>query len=78
MESVRSIWTDSRLDDFRTSVDSRFDKLEARVDGLSSRVDGLSSRVDALQHTMIQLFAATMVAMVTGFVTLAGLVVTQL
>ena len=78
MEQVRSTWTDSRLDDFKSSVDSRFDKLETRVDGLSARVDGLSTRIDALQHTMIQLFAATMVAMVTGFVTMAGLIVTQL
>jgi tetrahydromethanopterin S-methyltransferase subunit G len=71
MRLKRSTWTDARLDDFKASVDARFDKLEARV-------DGLSARIDALQHTTIQLFIGIMVAMVTGFVTLAGLIVTQL
>jgi hypothetical protein len=60
MESVRSTWTDSRLDD------------------LNGRVSELSGRLDALQHTMIQGFIAMMVVMVTGFMGLAGLIVTKL
>jgi len=67
MESMRSTWTDSRLDD-----------LNDRVSELSARVDGLSGRIDGLQHTMIQGFIALTVAMFTGFVALAGLIVTQL
>jgi hypothetical protein len=64
---MRSTWTDSRLDD-----------LNDRVSDLSARVDGLSGRIDGLQQTMVQAFIALMVAMFTGFVGLAGLIVTQL
>ncbi len=64
---MRSTWTDSRLDD-----------LNDRVSDLSGRVDGLSARIDGLQHTMVQAFIALMVAMLTGFLGLAGLIVTQL
>jgi hypothetical protein len=60
MESMRSTWTDSRLDD------------------LNSRVSDLSGRVDGLQHTMVHGFIAMMVVMVTGFMGLAGLIVTKL
>ncbi len=68
---MRSTWTDSRLDDFKDRVDSRLDEL-------SHRIDGLSGRIDKLRHTMIQGFVAIMVAMFTGFLTLAGLIATQL
>ncbi len=68
---MRSTWTDSRLDDFKESVDARFDEL-------STRVGELSSRIDKLQHTMLQGFVAIMVAMFTGFMTLAGLIATQI
>jgi len=68
---MRSTWTDSRLDDFKESVDARFDEL-------SSRVGELSGRIDKLQHTMLQGFVAIMVAMFTGFLTLAGLIATQI
>jgi len=64
---MRSTWTDSRLDD-----------LNDRVSELSARVDGLSGRIDSLQHTMVQGFIALTVAMFTGFIALAGLIVTQL
>jgi hypothetical protein len=64
---MRSTWTDSRLDD----LNDRFRELSARVDGLSGRVDGL-------QHTMVHGIIAMMVVMVTGFMGLAGLIVTSL
>lgn len=64
---MRSTWTDSRLDD-----------LNDRVGEMSTRVDGLSSRVDVLQHTMVQGFVALVVIMMTGFMGLAGLIVTQI
>jgi tetrahydromethanopterin S-methyltransferase subunit G len=68
---MRSTWTDSRLDDFKEQVDSRFDEL-------SQRIGELSGRIDALQHTTINAFVGMMVAMMTGFVGLAGLIVTQI
>jgi hypothetical protein len=33
MESMRSTWTDSRLDDFAEESGRRFDRLEQRMDG---------------------------------------------
>jgi hypothetical protein len=75
---MRSTWTDSRLDDFKDRVDSRFDNLDGRVSELSGRVDGLSGRIDGIQHTMVQGFIALTVAMFTGFIGLAGLILTQL
>jgi hypothetical protein len=68
---LRSTWTDSRLDDFKSGVDSRLDEL-------SNRVDDLSTRVDGLQHTMTNGFLTLVVIMVTGFMGLAGLIVTKL
>ena len=53
-------------------------ELSGRVSELSARVDGLSGRIDGLQHTMILGFIALTVAMFTGFIALAGLIVTQL
>jgi len=75
---MRSTWTDSRLDDFKDRVDLRLDELNDRFGELSARVNGLSNRVDGLQHGMVQGFIAMMVVMVTGFMGLAGLIITKL
>jgi len=79
---MRSTWTDSRLDDFKDIVDLRLNDLNGRVSELSTRVGELDARItgriDGLQHTMIQGFIALAVAMFTGFIALAGLIVTQL
>jgi hypothetical protein len=71
MESMRSTWTDSRLDD----LNDRVGELSTRVGDLDARITG---RIDGLQHTMVQAFIALLVAMFTGFLGLAGLIVTQL
>jgi hypothetical protein len=71
MKLMRSTWTDSRLDDFKSDVDSRLDELSQRITDLGSRVDGL-------QHTMTNGFLTLVVIMVTGFMGLAGLIVTKL
>jgi hypothetical protein len=68
---LRSTWTDSRLDDFKQNVDSRFDELNTRISDLSTRVDGI-------QHTMTNGFLTLVVIMVSGFLGLAGLIVTKL
>jgi hypothetical protein len=67
MESMRSSWTDERLDD-----------LNGRVSELGGRVTELSTRIDSLQHTMVNGFVAMMVAMLTSFIGLAGLILTQI
>ena len=64
---LRSTWTDSRLDD-----------LNSRVTEISNRLDALANRVDGLQHTMVHGFIALMAAMFTGFIGLAGLILTHI
>lgn len=64
---MRSTWTDSRLDD-----------LNKRVGEIANRLDALGNRVDGLQHTMNQGFIALVAIMITGFMGLAGLIVTKL
>jgi hypothetical protein len=60
---LRSTWTDSRLDE-----------LNERVTEMDTRLTG---RIDALQHTMLQAFIGLVVVMATGFMGLAGLIITQ-
>jgi hypothetical protein len=67
MEAMRSTWTDSRLDD-----------LNKRVGEISTRLDALGNRVDGLQHTMTQGFIALVVIMMSGFMGIAGLIITKL
>jgi hypothetical protein len=68
---MRSTWTDSRLDEFK-------DQVNANLSELGRHVDHQSSRIDSLQHTMVQALIALVVIMVTGFMGLAGLIVTQI
>lgn len=51
---------------------------DSRLDDLNNRVSELSDRVDGLQHTMVHGFLALVVIMVSGFMGLAGLIVTKL
>lgn len=67
MRFKRSAWPDSRLDD-----------LNNRVTEISNRLDGLSTRVDKIQHTMVNGFLTLGVIMVSGFMGLAGLIITKL
>lgn len=81
---MRSTWTDSRLDDFKTVVDSRFDGLDRRVDELSQRMDAGFARVDgdlrelrgeigALNRTILQVGGGLMGVVLIGFL---GLIAT--
>ncbi len=90
MEAMREKWTDERLDDgFRemragfNRLDSRMGGLESRMDGFDSRMDRLESRVEAIdsrldkmQHTMLQAAFGMAATMATGFIGIAGLIVT--
>ncbi|HWO84494.1 MAG TPA: hypothetical protein VNM38_12000 [Solirubrobacterales bacterium] len=51
---------------------------DSRLDDLNDRVSEMSNRLDGLQHTMVQGFLAIVVIMVSGFMGLAGLIVTRL
>jgi hypothetical protein len=71
MEVMRSTWTDARLEEFK-------DQVNANLKELGQRVDQQSNRIDSLQHTMVQAFIALVVIMVSGFMGLAGLILTQM
>jgi hypothetical protein len=62
---------------FRQSTwpDSHLDELNDRVSEMDTR---LTSRIDALQHTMLQAFIGLGVLMATGFMGLAGLIITKI
>lgn len=64
MEAVRRKWTDERLDDLNGKVGDGFRRVDARL--------------DSMQQTMVHGIVGIMGAMVAGFVTMAGLIVTQL
>jgi hypothetical protein len=71
MESMRSTWTDSRLDDFKTAVDSRFDDLSQRMDAGFARVDAdiraLRGEIGALNRTILQVGGGLMGIVLIGF-----------
>jgi low affinity Fe/Cu permease len=55
----------------------RSTSTDSRLDDLANRVTELSGRIDSLQHTMVTIFVGIIVAMMTGFVGLAGLILSQ-
>ena len=61
---MRSTWTDTRLDE----LNERVTKMDTRLTG----------RIDSLQHAMLQAFVGLVVIMVSGFMGLAGLIITQI
>jgi flagellar biosynthesis/type III secretory pathway protein FliH len=81
MEFVREAWTDERLDDLNHRVDEGFREtreefrvVRAEMRTMSAETNG---RLDGLQRTMVQAVVAMTAAMLTGFVGLAALIVTQ-
>jgi hypothetical protein len=78
MESMRSTWTDSRLDDFAKHTDQRFDAIDRRFDkvdqelsGVRTEVGGVRGEVGALQRTIIGVGGALIAAVM-------GVIATQL
>ena len=90
MELMREKWTDERLDDLNDKVDdlgrewtaasTRSTGASNRSTAASNRSTGASSideRLDSINRVMLQGYLAMGVAMATGFVTLAGLIVSR-
>lgn len=71
MEAMRSTWTDSRLDEFKNSVDSRLNEL-------GQRVDRQTDRIDSLQHTILIVGGGLFAAFVGVLAAIIGLIATQL
>ena len=71
MESMRSTWTDTRLDDFAKSTDRRFDSVDRRFDKVDRELGEIRTEVGALHRTIILFMGAQLAAAV-------GLLATQL
>lgn len=83
----RETWTDERLDEFKASVNQRFDEVDKRFDQLDKRLDGIDADIrelrgeirqvregmEAMQRTMLHGVIGLGGMMITGFVALAGL-----
>ena len=81
MDSVREAWTDERLDDLNRMVDEGFremgEEFRAVRAGMNTRLERVDARLDVIQRTMVQAVVTMTAAMLTGFVGLAALIVTQ-
>ena len=66
--AVREKWTDERLDDLNGKVDDLGRRMDLRFDAIDRRFEGIEGRIDRLTWVMTT-------TMVTGFLTLAGLIV---
>lgn len=71
MDSVRSTWTDSRLDD----LNDRVSDLGSRMDAGFDRVNG---RIDGLERVIIQVGGAMAVGLIGLIAAIIGLIATQL
>jgi hypothetical protein len=71
MESMRSTWTDSRLDEFKEQVN-------ASLNELGQRVDHQSNRIDTLQHTILIVGGGLFAAFVAVLAAIVGLIATQI
>jgi len=68
MESMRSTWTDERMDD----LNHRVDDVGRRMD---NRFDHVEARIDSMQRTMIQVGGGMIATLIAGF---AALIATRL
>ena len=86
MMTPRETWTDQRLDELKSDMDHRFDKVDQRFDAVDQRFNAVEGRmvegftrldgdIRELRRMMFQGFIALVGLMVTGFLTLVGLMV---
>ena len=64
METMREKWTDERLDDLSGKVGDLGRRMDLRFDAVERRFESMDRRFDTMQWVMV-----------TGFLTLAGLIV---
>jgi hypothetical protein len=78
MHVMRESWTDARLDDFRTDIDRRFDKVEGDISELRGEMRELRAEMksgfEAINRTMLHGVIALSAAYIAGFAS----IVTQL
>jgi hypothetical protein len=69
----RETWTDERLDEFKASVNQRFDEVDKRFDRIETRLDGMGADIRELRQTMIHGFFVLVGINATSTLTLIGL-----
>jgi hypothetical protein len=70
---AREAWTDERLDDFKESVNHRFDEVDKRFDQVDRRLDRIEGDIKELRQTMIHGFFVLVGIQATSTLTLIGL-----
>jgi tetrahydromethanopterin S-methyltransferase subunit G len=82
MEAMRQSWTDERLDDFRGSVDRRFDETNQRMEAgfaqVNSRLDSIESRLAGLHQMLHQATVAFGVGLLGLIAALIGVIAVRL
>ncbi len=74
----RETWTDGRLDEFKESVNRRFDGVDRRFDEVYRRFEQIEKRLDRMNmdiRELRQTVERMNTRMTTGFIGLAGLIV---
>jgi hypothetical protein len=78
MHVMRESWTDARLDDFRSDVNRRFDKVEGEISELRGEMKELRAEMkggfESINRTMLHGVIALSAAYIAGF----AAIVTQL
>jgi hypothetical protein len=69
----RQIWTDERLDEFKESVNKRFDEVDKRLDRMDEDIRELRVAVNGVQRVMAQGFIGICTIMIAGFTALSGI-----
>jgi hypothetical protein len=77
MDAVRDRWTDERLDDLNGKVDDLGRRMDLRFDSIDRRFEGVGRRFEGIEGCIDRLTWVMTTTMVTGFLTLAGLIVSQ-
>jgi hypothetical protein len=79
---ARESWTDGRLDEFKESVNRRFDEVDRRFDEVDKRFEQVDKRLDRiegdikdLRQTMYHGFFVLVGMQATSTLTLVGLMV---
>jgi len=78
----RASWTDERLDEFKASVNQRFDQIDKRFDQVDKRfeqverqIGEVKGEVKELRQTMMQGFFVLVGIQATSTLTIAGLII---
>ena len=78
MHVMRESWTDARLDDFRSEVNRRFDKVDGEIAELRGEVKELRSDMKAGFESLHRSMVHGAIALSASFIAAFAAIVTQL